>query len=104
MVIEGVIMKKRIGIILIIIGLMPILYTLISGLYHAIFGWNGLCFMCPNEYGIKVFFDYVLLFGMVYWPILLSGLIVAIIGYLLTKKKSNSIQEGNYEVNNQELK
>ena len=103
MVIEGVIMKKRIGIILIIIGLMPILYTLISGLYHAVFGWD-LCFMCPNEYGIKVFFTYVLLFGIVYWPILLSGLIVAIIGYLLAKEKSNSIQEGNYEVNNQELK
>lgn len=99
-------MKKRIGIILIIIGLLPILYTLISGLYHAIFGWNGLCFMCPKEYGIKVFLGYVLLFGVVYWPILLSGLISMIIGCLLVKKKNNSTvkQEESYEVNNQELK
>lgn len=97
-------MKKRTGIILIIIGLLPILYTLISGLFYAIFGWNGLCFMCSKEYGVKVFFDYVLLFSIVYWPILLSGLIMIIIGYLLVKKKDNSVQEENYEVNNQELK
>ena len=87
-------MKKKIGIILIVIGSLPILYVLLGGLYNAINGWNGLCFMCSPEYGPKVFFDFVILAGFVFWPILLLGLFLIIIGLVLVTKKNKKIQTG----------
>ena len=88
-------MKKKIGIVMIVIGLLPILYVLLGGLYNAINGWNGLCFfMCSPEYGPKVFFDFVILAGFVYWPILLLGLFLIIIDLILAIKKNKKIQTG----------
>ena len=87
-------MKKKIGIVMIVIGLLPILYVLLGGLYNAINGWSFLCFTCPPEYGPKVFFNFVILAGFVFWPFLLLGLFLIIIGLILAIKKNKKIQTG----------
>ena len=80
-------MKKIIGTILIIIGVIPFLLTLGYALYASI---TGVCFSlfvaCTKTHGIGVFFITLYILGILAWYIYLIGLILIIIGIILRKK------------------
>ena len=81
-------MKKIVGIILIIIGVIPFILTLGLALYAAIAGSSYLCFFgpCTKYYGFDPFIFIITIFGAAFWYIYLIALILIIIGIILIKK------------------
>ena len=78
--------------ILLGVGIFPFILFLSVGVYSMIFGYSGLCFIsCTQYYGWNAFRDSIVVFGFIYWPILLIGLILIIIStYKLEKEKNKN--------------
>lgn len=80
--------KKRIWIILLIVGIIPFTIPLITGTYDSIGGFSGLCFVeCEKYYGIKAFVDSVYLYSFILWPTYIIGAILIIISIIKLKIK-----------------
>ncbi len=80
-------MKKVIGIILIIIGAIPLLFPIITGIYSAIIGYSGLCLWpCTNYYGIQAFIDSIFIYSVLLWPTYIIGIALIVVGIILIKK------------------
>lgn len=76
--------KKRIiyGVLL-WLGIVPFICLLISGIISSIF---GLTFMFDITYGLEAFGSSIVLFSFIYWPILLIGLVLIIVGIIGLRK------------------
>jgi uncharacterized membrane protein len=80
-------MKKVIGIILIIIGAIPLILPIITGIYSAINGYSGLCLWpCTNYYGFTAFIDSVFIYSVLLWPTYIIGIVLIVVGIILIKK------------------
>jgi hypothetical protein len=80
--------KNNIWEILIVIGALPFAYTILSGIYMSIIGFSGLCLKgCNDSHGISAFMDWIVLFIFVYWPLLLIGAILIILGIIMVERK-----------------
>lgn len=77
--------KMMIYKILLGIGILPFILIIGFGLFSMIFGFT---FFFTTNYGIGAFFESIFFAGLIYWPILLIGLIFIIISkYKLVKLK-----------------
>ena len=80
--------KKILWIILLILGIIPFIMPLISGIYDAIYGYTELlCFDCTKEYGIKAFINSIYLYSAFFYPTYIIGFILMFISIIKLKKK-----------------
>ncbi len=81
-------MRKKLWIVLLVIGIIPFVVPLIYGIYNSIAGFSGLCWwMCEYDYGFKAFFNSVLFYSYVFWPTYIIGAILIIISVIKLKNK-----------------
>lgn len=82
-------LKANIWELVILLGIAPFIYVIVSGIYNAIVGFSGLCITgCTDSYGISAFIDWVLLFSFVFWPAYVVGLILMILGIIMVRRKN----------------
>ena len=82
-------MKKKmiIGNILIVLGIIPFIFTLILAIYNSIVGWClGFFSTCNKMYGFESFIGFITIFGYLFWYIFLIAFILLVIGFYLKKK------------------
>lgn len=80
--------KKIVWIILLIAGIIPFAIPVITGIYDAINGFSGLCFVgCDNYYGFQAFIDSVYLYSFIFWPTYIIGVILIILSIIKLKNK-----------------
>ena len=78
--------KKVIWLILLIVGIMPFVIPLITGIYDSIVGFSGLCFVgCDNYYGFPAFVDSIYLYSYLLWPTYVIGGVLIILSIIKLK-------------------
>lgn len=81
-------MRKKLWIILLVVGTLPFIVSLTFGIYSSISGFSGLCWwQCNYDYGFKAFFDSILLFSYIFWPAYIIGTILIILSAIKIKNK-----------------
>lgn len=79
--------KKKVWIILLVVGIIPLIVPLILGIYNSIIGYSGLClFQCDYYYGIKAFIDSIILYSYIFWPTYVIGILLIILSIIKLKK------------------
>ena len=80
--------KKIIWIILLVVGIIPFIIPLISGIYDSINGFAGICFAdCTYDYGFSAFRDVILLYSWLMWPTYIVGGILIVLSIIKLKRK-----------------
>lgn len=79
-------MKKKLWLILFILGLLPFVVLLIGGIYASITGFSGIAFSALH-YGFSAFMDWVILWSFLYWPSYIVGMILIIVSMIIKKGK-----------------
>lgn len=77
-------MKKKMWILLLVLGLLPFVIVIAGGINASINGFGELS-MNPI-YGFEAFMDWFILWSYVYWPSYVLGLGL-IIGSLIVRKR-----------------
>lgn len=80
-------MKKIVWKILLVVGFIPFIAALLSGINAAINGFSGLSFCC-SYYGFQAFIDCIFLFSIVYFPTYIIGIILIVLSIIKLKKKN----------------
>ena len=68
------------------VGLLPFAAVLLSGIYAAVTGFNGMAITSPPLYGLPAFADWVVLYSFVYWPTYVIGIVLIAAAVLLRWK------------------
>jgi len=80
--------KKKVWIILLALGIIPFAIPIISGLYNSINGFSGLCILdCDYYYGFNALMDSVILYSFIFWPTYIVGAILIVLSIMKLKKK-----------------
>lgn len=80
--------KKKLWILLLIVGLIPLLIPLIAGIVDSINGFAGLCFIaCEKYYGFSAFRDSIILYSYICWPTYIIGLALIVLSVIKLRKK-----------------
>ena len=88
--------KNIIWWVLIIIGLIPFIFVLGSGLISAISGTSGLCLLnCTLTYGWDAFLTTIILQSYLLWPTYIIGIVLIIIGLfkIIEKRKQKEFKD-----------
>lgn len=79
--------KRIIWIILLMVGIISFVIPLIAGIYDAINGFAGICFLaCDKYYGIKAFIGSIYLYSYIMWPTYIIGVILVVLSVKKLKK------------------
>ncbi len=79
--------KKILGYVLSIVGVIPYVLCLICGIDAWINGFSGICFIsCDPEYGWEAMKGCMLFFSYLFWPFYIIGAILIIVGVILLIK------------------
>ena len=78
--------NKRLWKILLLVGILPFVIALLTGIYNAIVGFLGLTIMGKPQYGWEAFADWVILYSFIYWPTYVIGLVLIVLSVFKLKK------------------
>lgn len=79
-------MKKKISIILFILGLIPFIILFIGGIYASIEGYSPV-FMSYLHHGFDAFVYFSQDWLGVFWPVYLVGIILIVISMIMKRGK-----------------
>ena len=80
--------KRIIWIILLTIGVLAFVIPLITGIYDAINGFSGMCFIaCEKYYGFDALIDSIYLYSYILWPTYIIGVVLIVLSIIKLKSK-----------------
>ncbi|MGM9849969.1 MAG: hypothetical protein ACI31V_03625 [Bacilli bacterium] len=81
-------MKKKFWIVFLIVGIIPFIIPIISGIYYSIRGYSGLCWwQCDYYYGFNAFIDSIILYSYILWPTYIIGIVIIVLSIIKLKNK-----------------
>ena len=78
--------KKLLFKTLIIIGIVPFAFAVVTGIYASVTGFAGVAITSPPQYGFDAFIEWIFLYSYIFWPTYLAGA-VSIVAAIVIKIK-----------------
>lgn len=75
-------MKKKLWLILLVLGLLPFIILLVGGIYYSIVGFAPL-YWSYVHYGFSAFMNFILLWSYVYWPTYIVGIGFIVMAFVI---------------------
>ena len=81
-------MKKKFWIVFLIVGIIPFIIPIISGIYYSRRGYSVLCWwQCDYYYGFNAFIDSIILYSYILWPTYIIGIVIIVLSIIKLKNK-----------------